>query len=399
MIFKCMLRVAGSIRHRCRCLVAKIQNMPFKFICDREIVSATVVELKSCEVQNNPLPLNVSSRDDLSRDVVANFDYSFWDVPQKKIKPAYIVEIENCFLLRYKNGYGDQFFSVIMDSGQVVRSPQLSFGSELRSVWKGVNSGEIPVEVLPDAMSVLGNWMRNYYHWFVDYLPRITTTLSEGSEGNLLLPDLRELPPFVAESLSALNLKVFQLNPNVSAWRIGRLQIFQDSLARVDCFKNYRNYLGRLGSKASRRGKKIFISRRGATRRVVCNVDQVESVLLERGWGIVQMERLGFVEQVELMRQCSAVAGVHGAGLANIVFAPSGTHVLEILLKERPNPDYYALASTCGHSYWFMEGRSMGNRRDVAYDNIVVDVDLLRELLDEMESCLLRDFPLLELCE
>ena len=42
------------------------------------------------------------------------------------------------------------------------------------------------------------------------------------------------------------------------------------------------------------------------------------------------MEKLSIDEQVELFRTASHVIGAHGAGLTNVLFAPSNLKILEI---------------------------------------------------------------------
>ena len=60
--------------------------------------------------------------------------------------------------------------------------------------------------------------------------------------------------------------------------------------------------------------------------------DVPESVSFERrGFTIISMADCPLAEQVRLFGQASVVAGISGAGLADIVFAPAGAHVIVLV--------------------------------------------------------------------
>ena len=56
-------------------------------------------------------------------------------------------------------------------------------------------------------------------------------------------------------------------------------------------------------------------------------------------------------ETIEAFASAALVVGVHGAGLANIIFCHPGTNVLELTLPEPEFREYEAIAANLGLSY------------------------------------------------
>ncbi len=63
-------------------------------------------------------------------------------------------------------------------------------------------------------------------------------------------------------------------------------------------------------------------------------------------------------DQALLFQQAGMVVAPHGAGLANMVFAPPGLRVIELLPDGVMNWCYRHLAAACGHDYDCVIGRS-----------------------------------------
>ena len=86
-----------------------------------------------------------------------------------------------------------------------------------------------------------------------------------------------------------------------------------------------------LGNVKSRR--RIFVSRRDAKRdrQWMSNHDEVEALFRSRGFEILVMRESSMEAQLTAFREAGIVAGISGAGLANVVFSPAGTHVVTLL--------------------------------------------------------------------
>lgn len=83
-------------------------------------------------------------------------------------------------------------------------------------------------------------------------------------------------------------------------------------------------------------GRKLFISRKDQNR-VPINESEVEALMVGLGFEVLVLDRMSAQEQVSIFSHAKTIVGVHGAGLSNIVWAPStGTKVLEIRKRRQP---------------------------------------------------------------
>lgn len=85
-------------------------------------------------------------------------------------------------------------------------------------------------------------------------------------------------------------------------------------------------------------GKKIYINRRNKRRLV--NEEEVQEVLKENGFNIINLEDLSLDNQVALFNQAVFIMGFHGAGLCNLVFSHGNQKVVEIVDEDCVYPSY-----------------------------------------------------------
>ncbi|MCX6915224.1 MAG: glycosyltransferase family 61 protein, partial [Verrucomicrobia bacterium] len=97
--------------------------------------------------------------------------------------------------------------------------------------------------------------------------------------------------------------------------------------------------------------KLLYVSRRAASRRRVANESMLEPQLQKLGFAIAQPERLAVVEQARLFSAAECIVAPHGAGLANLVFAPPGAHLVELFHPDATATFYRELAQVCGLRY------------------------------------------------
>lgn len=80
------------------------------------------------------------------------------------------------------------------------------------------------------------------------------------------------------------------------------------------------------------KGKYTYISRnkRDISNRCCLNEDELVPLLKEAGFSCYTLNTLTFVDQIKLFRSSEVITGVHGAGLAWLLFCEPGTSVVEI---------------------------------------------------------------------
>jgi Glycosyltransferase 61 len=98
--------------------------------------------------------------------------------------------------------------------------------------------------------------------------------------------------------------------------------------------------------------ERIYVSRRGVSSfREVRNEQEVEAAMSRIGFSIVRSETLTFDQQVMAFSRAKVIAGPHGAGLTNAVFAPKGCLVID-MLPETWLPNWMLrVTQVFGHDY------------------------------------------------
>jgi capsular polysaccharide biosynthesis protein len=102
------------------------------------------------------------------------------------------------------------------------------------------------------------------------------------------------------------------------------------------------------GTRGTRR---LLVSRRDAAKRRVTNEDALLSALKGLGFELVVPGTLPFSEQVATFSEAQLVVGPHGAGLANALFMPKGSAMLELHHTGSRRPYYRRLADSVGIRY------------------------------------------------
>jgi len=226
-------------------------------------------------------------------------------------------------------------------------------------------------------------WLNNYYMWHVGYVTNVLRAIQEGFEHELVMPESSLMKSYVRESLDLLNLKPkMEIGPTCPHLRFKKLSIVQDFPYRGEQVKRFRNAIGTATSAAAHR--LVYISRRNANFRRVLNEDAVCAKFASRGWEVRCMEEHTYREQVQLMCEAKALAGMQGAGFANMLFMPAGSHVLEFSMV--PSANFYALASALEHHYWLHETPRAGKSQRLLYDHTTIDLSRLSRDLDLIEE-------------
>ncbi len=96
----------------------------------------------------------------------------------------------------------------------------------------------------------------------------------------------------------------------------------------------------------------LFIHRgAGAAGRFVENADEAYARVVAMGGIVVELEKFSILEQISLFSHARIVAGLHGAGFANIVFAQPGALVFEMHSEAEVKSVYVTMARSLGLRY------------------------------------------------
>lgn len=218
----------------------------------------------------------------------------------------------------------------------------------------------------------------NYAHWLLDYLP-LASLLREAPPGVKLLVN-RDLRPFQTQALTALGIGPARLVPleYPSAVTIARLHlpVCHSSAGYPEDIRLARGHLDWLrgvmlpavapARTLGRGPRRLWVSRRAdpPDRRRLLNEEELEAVAGRWGFTPITAQSLTFAEQVRLFAGAEVVAGPHGAGFANLAFAPASCLLIELLgpmFAQRYRADVFfrQIAAMLGQGHTMIVGQTV----------------------------------------
>lgn len=321
----------------------------------------------------NPLPCNISDRIDLNKDK-DQFPHSFYEVPELVIPQTYKAEFYDCYLCRYTNEWNNDFYALISSNNKSIISPGLGYTPQHKENFSTKNPPSFK-----SGTFLLGMWYNNYYLWMTNYMSKFLLAKEVGLS-NFVIPSGR-LKSFNNECLASLDLNYLNLPKDENCWHFETLSLVS-SAPYNGILKNMPFNL----CENDKKQRKIYVSRQKAKYRHLENEIEVQSLFKAHGWEIHCMEDYSFSEQQNLMSQTVAFASLHGAAFGNITLCPKGAHIFELSVKQRPNANFYALASSLEHHYWVNFIETVGKNKDVIYDNAVADLNKIEDTIKKIKT-------------
>lgn len=260
-------------------------------------------------------------------------------------------------------------------------------------------SGEFPeaAPATPDdaPLLVATQRHRNYFHWWIDVLPRlwVAETVLGAAARPLVVPPLRY--EFQRESLEALGVadRVAELGAHPTRYRslhIAQGLAFGAAQHVSPLVADYATWLRRrIPSTAPGGGcKRLILTRERARQRRIVNGEGVRRALEPIGFEDVQLEELPPAEQRARFAGAEVVVAVHGAGLTNLLFARPGTLVVELFPHGTVHDSCYRrLAHHLGMPYACIQGSSRSTQLpDTANSDLEIDGPMLRDDVERLVS-------------
>jgi hypothetical protein len=228
----------------------------------------------------------------------------------------------------------------------------------------------------------------NVAHWIMDCLPRLGVLEEAGlaDQATFVVPARHE---WYAETLGALGYGPDRYRGfGVDHWEFEHLlvpsMVSEPDFVRPSSTSWLRRRLGVQDLRP--KGERLYISRSDARWRRVVNEDEVVECLRGEGFRPVRLENLSFREQVDLFSRAEYIVGPHGAGMANLLFAPVGARVVELFAPRFIGACFYGITIVLGQPYAYLVGAAEGYQSHTDFDNLRVDPErLLRtmRLLDQ----------------
>ena len=268
-------------------------------------------------------------------------------VPNERLIPAPnddVVRFENVRLQAGSTIYDENELFVIeeaADPRQIFVSGQWNhvFG------WPWCSSAivkeyeENPKAIVRGAL-LSGRNDRNWYHWIIEYLPRLKAYGSLDSDIPLIVSS--GMASNFLRSIEILTDRLIIESPREQSTSIGELwaaapvvQVldssqarFEDSLiADLDALTWLR---AQVMDRIKPSGPKLIFLKRNSVHRGLLNERDVEIALSKRGFVSVDIAKMSFDEQVACFGAADVIVGAGGAVMANYLFAKSGAKIIAL---------------------------------------------------------------------
>ncbi len=245
-------------------------------------------------------------------------------------------------------------------------------------------------------------WSFGYFHWMTEFIPRLFKVRQLIAESTILLPainngiwnersarnsifregaNVAHAKGYYTESLDAFNLNDVYYHQRGRALRAEKLLIpshlaysgnYNDEVMRE--IRSF--YFSHYSIQQRAPSKRIFITRKLASRRSITNEQDIVNDMKEYGFETVILEDLSFSDQIRLMSETSFLIGQHGAGLTNIMFMREQSYILELKTDvDSMNHCYFSLASAMKVHYLYQFCK--GDGRSAQDADIVVNKEML----------------------
>jgi hypothetical protein len=188
-----------------------------------------------------------------------------------------------------------------------------------------------------------------YWHWLIEDLPLTIKLIEKNSECPIIVS--RKRPTYVDSFLSTTS------NPIIEIERITRVEKLYTAdkgnssgwphPADIDILKNYEPFKNSISHLMDR---KIYVSRK-YSKRTPKNEHEVENLFSQKGFEIHYFEKLNVFDQIKISSSAKVMAGIHGAGLSNMVWMHKGAKVLDIYNENYWTESFHRCAFLCELQY------------------------------------------------
>lgn len=289
----------------------------------------------------------------------------------------------------------------LFKEGKILDYPYMLGRNRSRSSYPV--SSRLSAKDVARGISLLA-YTSGYYHWLLEGIPRILDVIDEGFDFDQYPLILPPLAPFQRQLLELLGFDpdrqvitvgegewchveecIFPTayfpfgspeleDPSGQPDRELLLHIRDRVMERLDPVRSDSTAWRRIYISRAKAAKRKFIPETEAALRLTFEQAGFETVCLEDlSWGI----------QVQTVANAEFIAGMHGAGLSNILFTKAHS-LLELHNPLEARPYFAVLARELDISYGYVVGGLVGN--SPSFDNLTIDIGSVERMLLRMEQ-------------
>ena len=216
----------------------------------------------------------------------------------------------------------------------------------------------------------------NWYHFIVEVFPRYllfgvsnlvnsTIVIPEGAPRQVqeVLSYISENPLYLAKPRESLSCQ------KVISCVDTRIQDGLNVQSRKKDLEAVRNFFDETGFLTTRKPfRKVLIRRAGSLFRSIQNFNELEVLLLEQGFEVVDPAAISVKEQAMLFSEARVVIGQAGAAFTNFIFVSPASHIIEFSDTGMEDTFWkeFALCFAATHEKFVLKRKGMGTLRRFA---------------------------------
>lgn len=389
----------------------------------REVVRASVEVVSARGGKKKATPVTVRSFSDLDVSVVHSEPDQPFTIPPPQNLGELPLEQQERLLMRDASAElaGGKMVrlgaAVLTERAQIlVKNSVVAENMEGEYEWQGIKSGPEGLTVdldltteLHTAPAVLleKHGVRNYALWWLEILPRMFFAFhrAEGVPRRVILRETTALEGeplrFREETLrllggDALEIVYARCDAVVLDGWLASVNHYARSKTRWNQYtvplQSFMQEACRARVEQSRfwtaGHEKLFVLREDSGARRLANLEALGPELERRGFFLVNPGELHWIDQMALFAKAKTVAGVHGAGLVNLLWSEPGTKVVEAFPPSTLNRNTFRhIAVQRGLPYWvYVEAEERVVNVPGGSDSSRLDIDMERfvALLDRV---------------
>lgn len=239
----------------------------------------------------------------------------------------------------------------------------------IKNTFKANNLPIKKINSIEEAIFFTDEKSNYYFHWMLDSLQRlqlIDLKYKFEVRPPILIQEIHFKEMFIRNSLEYYNFDLKVLNEG-NLYKIKRLivpfHLAQSGNFNVQIVNQIRNKFLSNSNKVYSYPKKIWISRQNSRIRKVKNFSEIQNILLNHGFKIMEIEGLEDLnKQIEFINNADVIGGIHGGGLSNMLFLDEKKIVIEVRGRnDNHNNCYFSLSSALNLKYYYFEAEVLNN--------------------------------------
>ena len=220
------------------------------------------------------------------------------------------------------------------------------------------------LEVIEKGIWITNEKSNRYFHWMLDAGQRIQLCIENINEQDLLnykflIPKKYFENDFVKSFIDIYKIKytlledgkLYKIKDLIIPFHLAPSGNYNPHVVK-EMRSTFHNSYKQIITQNNE--KKIWISRQSSRIRKIKNFYEVEKILKNNGFNIVDFDNKNFSEQIKIVMNAEVIGGLHGGGLSSMLFLKQGKKIIEIRGRnDKFNNCYFSLASALNLEYYY----------------------------------------------